>query len=57
MTVYLPDGKPLRRAKQRESTWWDTRYLEELVARAVLDGASGEDVPWPRSKPPSPGCG
>ena len=26
-----------RRAKQLEITWWDTRYLEELVASAVLD--------------------
>lgn len=26
-----------RRAKQLQITWWDTRYLEELVARAVLD--------------------
>jgi alkylation response protein AidB-like acyl-CoA dehydrogenase len=27
-----------RRAKQLQISWWDTRYLEELVARAVLDG-------------------
>ncbi len=27
-----------RRAKQLQITWWDTRYLEELVASAVLDG-------------------
>jgi alkylation response protein AidB-like acyl-CoA dehydrogenase len=26
-----------RRAKQLQITWWDTRYLEELVARTVLD--------------------
>jgi alkylation response protein AidB-like acyl-CoA dehydrogenase len=26
-----------RRAKQLQITWWDTRTLEELVARAVLD--------------------
>jgi alkylation response protein AidB-like acyl-CoA dehydrogenase len=26
-----------RRAKQLQLSWWDTRYLEELVARAVLD--------------------
>ena len=26
-----------RRAKQLQITWWDTRYLEELVATAVLD--------------------
>jgi alkylation response protein AidB-like acyl-CoA dehydrogenase len=27
-----------RRAKQLQISWWDTRYLEELVATAVLDG-------------------
>ncbi len=27
-----------RRAKQLQLSWWDTRYLEELVARSVLDG-------------------
>ena len=27
-----------RRAKQLQLTWWDTRYLEELVAASVLDG-------------------
>ena len=27
-----------RRAKQLQVSWWDTRYLEELVASAVLDG-------------------
>ncbi len=26
-----------RRAKQLQVSWWDTRYLEELVAAAVLD--------------------
>jgi len=26
-----------RRAKQMQLSWWDTRYLEELVAAAVLD--------------------
>jgi len=26
-----------RRAKQLQISWWDTRYLEELVAGAVLD--------------------
>ena len=26
-----------RRAKQLELSWWDTRYLEELVAADVLD--------------------
>jgi alkylation response protein AidB-like acyl-CoA dehydrogenase len=27
-----------RRAKQLQLSWWDSRYLEELVAAAVLDG-------------------
>lgn len=27
-----------RRAKVLQLSWWDTRYLEELVATAVLDG-------------------
>jgi alkylation response protein AidB-like acyl-CoA dehydrogenase len=27
-----------RRAKQQELSWWDTRYLEDLVAADVLDG-------------------
>ena len=27
-----------RRAKQLQLSWWDTRYLEELVAADVLDG-------------------
>jgi alkylation response protein AidB-like acyl-CoA dehydrogenase len=26
-----------RRAKQLQLSWWDARYLEELVASAVLD--------------------
>jgi alkylation response protein AidB-like acyl-CoA dehydrogenase len=26
-----------RRAKQLQLTWWDTRYLEELIASDVLD--------------------
>ncbi len=26
-----------RRAKELQISWWDTRYLEELVAAAVLD--------------------
>ncbi len=26
-----------RRAKQLQISWWDTRYLEELIASAVLD--------------------
>jgi alkylation response protein AidB-like acyl-CoA dehydrogenase len=28
-----------RRAKQLQLSWWDTRYLEELVAASVLDPA------------------
>jgi len=31
-----------RRAKQLQLTWWDTRYLEELVAASVLDGEPDE---------------
>jgi alkylation response protein AidB-like acyl-CoA dehydrogenase len=27
-----------RRAKQLQLSWWDTRYLEELIASDVLDG-------------------
>lgn len=30
-----------RRAKQLQITWWDTRTLEEMVARQVLDGPAG----------------
>jgi alkylation response protein AidB-like acyl-CoA dehydrogenase len=30
-----------RRAKQLQMSWWDTAYLEELIARDVLDGATG----------------
>lgn len=26
-----------RRAKQQQVNWWDSRYLEEIIARAVLD--------------------
>ena len=26
-----------RRAKQLQVTWWDTRYLEELIATDILD--------------------
>ena len=29
-----------RRAKQMQLSWWDTRYLEELVASAVLASRS-----------------
>jgi len=32
-----------RRAKQLQINWWDTRYLEELVAADVLD-TEGETV-------------
>jgi alkylation response protein AidB-like acyl-CoA dehydrogenase len=28
-----------RRAKQLQLSWWDTTYLEELIARDVLDGS------------------
>jgi len=31
-----------RRAKQLQMTWWDGRYLEELIARDTLDGGH----PW-----------
>ena len=30
-----------RRAKQLQLSWWDTRYLEELVAATVLDAGQG----------------
>ena len=29
-----------RRAKQLQMTWWDSRYLEDLIARDALDGAN-----------------
>jgi alkylation response protein AidB-like acyl-CoA dehydrogenase len=29
-----------RRAKQLQLSWWDTRYLEELIAAEVLDAAA-----------------
>jgi alkylation response protein AidB-like acyl-CoA dehydrogenase len=29
-----------RRAKQLQLSWWDSRYLEELIASDVLDGAA-----------------
>jgi alkylation response protein AidB-like acyl-CoA dehydrogenase len=35
-----------RRAKQLQISWWDGRYLEELVAASVLDG---EDAGGPLS--------
>jgi alkylation response protein AidB-like acyl-CoA dehydrogenase len=28
-----------RRAKQLQVSWWDSPYLEELIASAVLDAA------------------
>jgi alkylation response protein AidB-like acyl-CoA dehydrogenase len=31
-----------RRAKQLQITWWDTRYLEELIAADVLDSEQAE---------------
>ena len=33
-----------RRAKQLQISWWDTRYLEELVAADVLDGPAPAKV-------------
>jgi alkylation response protein AidB-like acyl-CoA dehydrogenase len=33
-----------RRAKQLQLSWWDTRYLEELVAADVLDGPAPPKV-------------
>jgi len=35
-----------RRAKQLQISWWNDRYLEELIAAEVLDGAAaaGDDV-------------
>ena len=33
-----------RRAKQLQVSWWDTRYLEELVAADVLDGPAPAPV-------------
>jgi alkylation response protein AidB-like acyl-CoA dehydrogenase len=34
-----------RRAKQLQITWWDARYLEELVASDVLDGEAASAPP------------
>jgi alkylation response protein AidB-like acyl-CoA dehydrogenase len=34
-----------RRAKALQVSWWDTRYLEELVATAVLDGEEARSQP------------
>ncbi len=30
-----------RRAKQLQMTWWDSRYLEDLIAADVLDSPTG----------------
>lgn len=38
-TVEFDTQLYFRRAKQWQMTWWDTRYLEELVAAQVLDAA------------------
>ena len=35
-----------RRAKQLQMNWWDSRYLEELVAIEILDG-SGRSIDDP----------
>ncbi|MBW2688270.1 MAG: acyl-CoA/acyl-ACP dehydrogenase, partial [Deltaproteobacteria bacterium] len=36
-----------RRAKQLQLNWWDSRYLEELIAANVLDGDSDVTIPNP----------
>ena len=36
-----------RRAKQWQLNWWDSRYLEELIAVEVLDQESGRTIPDP----------
>jgi alkylation response protein AidB-like acyl-CoA dehydrogenase len=36
-----------RRAKQLHLNWWDSRYLEELIAADVLDGDSDVTIPDP----------
>ncbi len=36
-----------RRAKQLQLNWWDSRYLEELIAADVLDGDSDVTIPDP----------
>jgi alkylation response protein AidB-like acyl-CoA dehydrogenase len=38
-TVEFDTQLYFRRAKQWQMTWWDARYLEELVAAQVLDAA------------------
>ena len=35
-----------RRAKQLQMNWWDSRYLEELIASEILDG-SGRSIDDP----------
>jgi alkylation response protein AidB-like acyl-CoA dehydrogenase len=36
-----------RRAKQLQLNWWDSRYLEELIAADVLDSDSDVTIPDP----------
>jgi alkylation response protein AidB-like acyl-CoA dehydrogenase len=36
-----------RRAKQLQLNWWDTRYLEDLIAAAVLDQEGERTIPDP----------
>ena len=36
-----------RRAKQLQINWWDSRYLEEMIAADVLDGDSDVTIPDP----------
>jgi len=36
-----------RRAKQLQLNWWDSRYLEELIAADVLDSDSNVTIPNP----------
>ncbi|MFD0633441.1 acyl-CoA dehydrogenase family protein [Catenulispora yoronensis] len=38
-TVEFDTQLYFRRAKQWQMTWWDPRYLEELIAAQVLDAA------------------
>ncbi|HXQ64636.1 MAG TPA: acyl-CoA dehydrogenase family protein [Steroidobacteraceae bacterium] len=40
-----------RRAKQLQMNWWDSRYLEELIAADVLDRDAARTVPDPFSVP------
>jgi alkylation response protein AidB-like acyl-CoA dehydrogenase len=36
-----------RRAKQQQMNWWDTRYLEELIAADILDRDLPRTIPDP----------